>query len=360
MFRLPKPMVQSIHGNNGSLAYFVEYEDDDDDDDAKDGEDEGDEGSVPSDLCMYNTNFLAHPIQFLAFCSFSCSPPLLSLPFFPLPFKKTHSASTDPPCPLVIVIQTPYSPFQDFSLAARINLSTGHSNILFFSTTESDLNILIRRLCLRHHTQTTHHSPLALFATLFETYGYTSEECRRRLDTQIVALEVRTGMTSTYLDTSFSNGGGWAVGGGAGGYALQISDYEKLMRDLHSANTNLIFLLNVLNFEAELGDFCRRIFDEFEDLRARINHRHHHLKKKRFHSARAKDEFRQHLAYCVDSSRFRLKQTQSLRMRVESQINVVSPFFYFSFSSSFFPVLLFSYREINRLWGRKLESYSNP
>lgn len=55
-------MVQSIHGNNGSLAYFVEYEDDDDDDD-DDGDSKGsgdhceeseeEKGSVPSDLCEY-------------------------------------------------------------------------------------------------------------------------------------------------------------------------------------------------------------------------------------------------------------------------------------------------------------------
>lgn len=38
MFRLPKTVVQSIHGNNGSLAYFVGYDSDD-------------EMSVPSDLC---------------------------------------------------------------------------------------------------------------------------------------------------------------------------------------------------------------------------------------------------------------------------------------------------------------------
>lgn len=39
MYRLPKTMVQSISGNNGSLAYFVEYDSDD-------------ELHVPSDLCM--------------------------------------------------------------------------------------------------------------------------------------------------------------------------------------------------------------------------------------------------------------------------------------------------------------------
>lgn len=179
-------------------------------------------------------------------------------------------------------------------------------------------------------------------------------------------------MTSTYLHTFYSSGGwgrdgdstgagrgggGGGGGGGAGGggsYAvgLQISDYEKLMRDLHSANTNLIFLLNVLSFEAEFGAFCGRLFEEFEDLRRRMHrrmrNRRRHLKnentkggkkeaknkKKRFHGARARDEFRQHLAYCVDASRFRLKQTQSLRLRVESQINVVSFLFSFFLSSS--------------------------
>lgn len=204
-----------------------------------------------------------------------------------------------------VVVQTPYSPFQDFSLAARINIASGSVVSLLFDNTEDDLNILIKRL--RWRCTQTHQSPLSLLAILFEEYGYTSEECRRRLDAEVVSLEVRTGMTS--LDTN----------PGGNGYSLRISDYEKMMRDLHSCNTNLIFLANVLNFEMDFGTFCGRIFDVFEELRGRIG-------DGKFHTERARDEFQQHLAYCVDSSRSRQKQTQSLRMRVKSQINVVSSF----------------------------------
>ena len=212
-----------------------------------------------------------------------------------------------------VVIQTPYSPFQDFSVVARINISSGSVISLLFDNTEEDLNNLIKRL--RWRCTQTRQSPLSLPAILFEGYGYTSEECRRRLDAEVVSLEVRTGMTS--LDTNQ----------GGSGYSLRISDYERMMRDLHSCNTNLIFLANVLNFEMEFGAFCGRIFDVFEELRGRIG-------EGKFHTERARDEFQRNLAYCVDSSRFRQKQTQSLRMRVKSQINVVS---FFCSSSLSFP-----------------------
>lgn len=199
-----------------------------------------------------------------------------------------------------VVIQTPYSPFQDFSVVARINISSGSVVSILFDNTEKDLNVLIKRL--RWRCKQTNQCPLSLPAILFEGYGYTSEECRRKLDAEVVSLEVRTGMTS--LDTN------------QGGYSLRISDYEKMMRDLHACNTNLIFLANVLNFEMEFGTFCGRLFEVFEELRERTG-------QGKFHTARARDEFQQHLAYCMDNSRFRQKQTQSLRMRVKSQINAV-------------------------------------
>lgn len=186
-------------------------------------------------------------------------------------------------------------------MVARINISSGSVFSILFDNTEKDLNELIKRL--RWRCKQTHQCPLTLLAILFEGYGYSSEECRRKLDAEVVSLEVRTGMTS--LDTN------------QGGYSLRISDYERMMRDLHSCKTNLIFLANVLNFEVEFGTFCGRVFEVFEQLRERTG-------QGSFHTPRAKDEFQQHLAYCMDSSRFRQTQIQSLRMRVKSQINVVS------------------------------------
>ena len=270
MYRLPKTMVQSIHGNNGSLAYFVDYDSDD-------------ELSMPSHLCT-NPLFPFWVIR-SSFLPETCF--VLRLTPFP-----------------AVVVQTPYSPFQDFSVVARINILSGSVISILFDNTEEDLNVLIKRL--RWRCKQTHQCPLSLLAILFEGYGYTSEECRRKLDADVVSLEVRTGMTS--LDTN------------PGGYSLRISDYEKMMRDLHACNTNLIFLANVLNFEMEFGTFCGRLFEVFEELRERSG-------EGKFHTARARDEFQQHLAYCMDSSRFRQKQTQSLRMRVKSQINVVSSLF---------------------------------
>lgn len=210
-------------------------------------------------------------------------------------------------------------------MVARINISSGSVFSILFDNTEKDLNTLIKRLQWR--CKQTHQSPLSLPAILFETYGYTSEECRRKLDAEVVSLEVRTGMTALDTTTNVNQDGKM-------NYSLRISDYEKMMRDLHSCNTNLIFLGNVLSFEMEFGMFCGRLFDVFEDLRGRIsNNNKKEEEKGKYHSPRAKDEFHQHLAYFLDSSRCRLKQTQSLRMRVESQINVVcflSCFLFFS------------------------------
>lgn len=202
-----------------------------------------------------------------------------------------------------VVIQTPYSPYQDFSVVARINISSGLVVSLLFNRSEADLDDFLQRLRLRR--KETHQCPLSVLAILFEGYGYTSEEWRRKLDGDVVSLEVRTGMTS--LDTSHR------------GYALHISEYERMIRDLHACNTNLIFLADVLNFEVEFGSFCGRLFDLLEELRERTGN-------EKFHTAQAKDEFRQHLAYCMNSSRFRQNQIQALKMRVQSQINLVSSY----------------------------------
>lgn len=269
-YRLSRMMVQSVQGNNGSLAYFVEYE-------------SHDELSVPSDLCRNIPRLTLYPLCRFVFLG-SAGRWLISF------------------CPAVVV-QTPYSPSEDFSMVARINISSGSVVSILFNKTEEHLNGFIERLRLRR--KQTHQCPLSLPAILFEGYGYTSEEYRRRLDAEVVSLEVRTGMTA--LDTSQH------------GDSLHISEYERMMRDLHACQTNLIFLANVLNFEMEFGILCGRLFEVFEELRERTG-------EGNFHTPRARDEFHQHLTYCMNSSRFRQNQIQSLRLRVKSQINVVSPF----------------------------------
>lgn len=171
---------------------------------------------------------------------------------------------------------------------------------MLFNKSEKCLDSFIKRLRSRH--KETSQCLFAFLAILFEEYGYTLEEHRRKLDGEVVSLESRTGMGVWYKTTeAFSN----------------ISEYEVLMHDLHDCNTYLIIFTNVLNFEIEFGSFCGRLFEVFEELRERNG-------DGKFHTDKARDGFRQHLAYCMNDSRFRQNQTQSLRMRVQSQLDVVS------------------------------------
>jgi hypothetical protein len=171
---------------------------------------------------------------------------------------------------------------------------------LLFNKNEEDLDEIIGRLRIRR--KSTHQSLLAFLAILFEQYGYSTEKLREELDEQVVAMELRTGMAS--LNTSRRN------------FSRDVPKYEALMRDLHACNTNLIFLGAVLNFEVEFGNFCNHLFNIFEDLRRQAGYG-------AFHAAKARDEFRQNLGYCLDSSRSRRNQTDALQIRIKSQINLV-------------------------------------
>lgn len=147
-------------------------------------------------------------------------------------------------------------------------------------------------------------SPLDILLFLFQEHGRFNEEWRARLDREVVAMEVRSGMTS--LDTStqqFDFDDGYV--------------YAGLTRDLHACNTDLIFLGHVLDFELELGAFCSQAFDTFEELRRQ-------RRETMFHDERAASCFQQRLAYCVKDGEFRQRQTMALRTRVQSQINLVS------------------------------------
>ena len=101
-----------------------------------------------------------------------------------------------------------------------------------------------------------------------------------------------------------------------GKWELEPHEYEFLTRELHHCNTDLIFLANVIQFEVEFGAFCESVMTTYMDS----------LKVHGEESASQDMQCRsllQHLAYCTTDAKFRQSQTQSLRMRVQSQINLV-------------------------------------
>lgn len=82
-------------------------------------------------------------------------------------------------------------------------------------------------------------SPLDILLFLSQEHGRFNEEWRATLDSEVVAMEVRSGMTS--LDTSTQR--------------FDFDDnyaYAGLTRDLHACNTDLVFLGHVLDFQLEL------------------------------------------------------------------------------------------------------------
>ena len=198
------------------------------------------------------------------------------------------------------IFQSPFSSNRDFSAAIRIDIGSGNVLALLFDRSELTLQKTINEVAFE--ATKADKSPLDLLLLLFRTYGGFNEEWRAKLDRQVVAMERRSGMTS--IDTSQFD-------------SDDETAYAELTRDLHACNTDLIFLGHVLDFELELGAFCSQAFDTFEELRRQ-------RKEAPFHDKRVAHFFQQRLAYCMKDGEFRQRQTEALRTRVQSQINLVS------------------------------------
>lgn len=233
--RLPRAFIQSINCNNGSLGHFIDY---------------------------------------------------------------TGKKSNCKPSSLSIVIETPYTPFHDFSAAMRFDIQNGNLIGMLFSKKEQYIPQVIQRF--EHHRKESLNSPLRILALLYEEYGSNAEDWRKKLDREVVRIEQTTGMTSLALTD----------------HAWEEMEYEKLVRDLHACNTNLIFLGDLIHFEINFGEFCYKLFDIFEDLRKSAG-------KSAFHTPQTKDEIHNGLAFLLKLSRFRQQQTQALRQRIQSQTNLL-------------------------------------
>ena len=177
-------------------------------------------------------------------------------------------------------------------------MSSGNLVAVIFSKDERDLDELIDRIRARQDQMRA--CPFAFLPTLLEVWSSGIEAWRKALDQQVVAMERSTGMTSISTMKQWE---------------LQPHEYEFLTRELHASNTDLVFLFNVVQFEVELGNHFENVVNAFDDTRKL------HFGEPLPHDKR--QSVLQHLAYCKHDTQFRQNQLQSLKMRVQSQINLV-------------------------------------
>lgn len=199
---------------------------------------------------------------------------------------------------LAAVIQTPNSPLRIFSCVLRINVLDGSSRGIFFDTNIPRMDILIDRLRLRQDL--SEQNSLHFLSLLFEEYGQDCERWRRELDRDVVRLETKTGMTSRALAHTLDD---------------QTLDYESLTKRLHRCHTDLIFLDTVQNFEACLGDFCKKAAVQLETMRQQLD----------LEASSVSDQniFFQNVDYHLNQNELRRFQTTCLQKRIQTQINVV-------------------------------------
>jgi hypothetical protein len=184
-------------------------------------------------------------------------------------------------------------------MVIRINVINRATTCFLTDFREQRIDTIVHRLRFQQLQVLTH--PLHVLTILFEEHSFATEKARQQLDDEVGRMERRTGMTSLV---------------GAYGSKGHEIDHEGLVRELHACNANLIFLDNSLEFEAEMGKFCKVVFVKFEELQARVG-------AERLEALEC-DKMVQTIDYWINSSHFRRVQTGSLKNRVKTQINVVS------------------------------------
>ena len=254
--------MQVLYGNNGQFAHFLEFYDASND-------------GIPSHLCM--------SIRSSLFSEFSHE----------LTFAIVRA----------IVIQFPHSPLKTFSCHLRLRLSDRSTTCLLIDEDEARIDKLIESLRLRRPQLQL--SPLHVISIFAESYGYKTERWRADLDHSIVDMEQHIGMT------------GFAIGAlddFVDDFAL-TRDLHLLTKRLHIANTNLIWLDCMTNFEHALSIFGDEMTTLCEELRT----------EKGLTSLSRKDRtlLTQESRFNQRDCEFRRYQARGLQLRVQTQINIV-------------------------------------
>lgn len=125
----------------------------------------------------------------------------------------------------------------------------------------------IHRILDRLHARRCHwhKSPLQLISTLAEEYGRSTEEWRAKLDYDLVQREQRLGKTDFNVDPLKRAPS--VVRPYRVRVRLRLEDLEDINQDLHTVKTHLIWLDCATNFELELNKFGNYMVSLCEDLR---------------------------------------------------------------------------------------------
>lgn len=186
----------------------------------------------------------------------------------------------------------------DFSLVMRISIVDLSAVGLVICKTEERIHSLLKRLS---KCQTgLQENPMSLLNVIADEYGKSCETARKCADDEVVLIETSTGMTSLKLQPP----------------KQAERDIAELNKASHAANTNLIFLDNVINFDVVLGKFVKEIFVKLGNLRQRRN-----LEPIPEPVCQVLHD---NIDFLINLSALRKKQAHSLHQRVQSQISVVS------------------------------------
>lgn len=180
----------------------------------------------------------------------------------------------------------------------RISLTDLSAVGFLFCKTEARIRGLLSRLSTNQNR--LQQNPLALLSVIYDEYGRSCEMARKRGDDEVVSIESSTGMSSIKVQAP----------------TQAERDLAELNKALHAANTNLIFLDNVINFDVAVGKFIKEAFVKLETLRQTQN-----LEPSPVPVSQALHE---NMDYLINLSELRRHQAQSLHQRVQSQISVVS------------------------------------
>lgn len=172
---------------------------------------------------------------------------------------------------------------------------------LFFGRAEQDIHKVFK-----HLTATAPYNETSIFhkclLALLEFYSSAIEKWRDVLDKEVQAIESKTGKTSLSTRQRWER---------------DPYRYEFLTREIHSCNNNLVFLANISEFEKDLGEFCAEVMDIYVKLRAEVTR-----SSTMPHCER--DQALEYLRYCTNDTKSRQRLIQCLKLRVQTQINLVS------------------------------------
>lgn len=198
-----------------------------------------------------------------------------------------------------LIIQNPrWAGIFDFSLVARISIVDLSAVGFVICKTEARVRSLLSRLSKSQSD--LQQNPLALLNVLCEEYGRNCETARKWADDEVVLIESSTGMSSIRVQAPNE----------------AERDIAELNKASHAANTNLIVLDNLINFDVVLGKFVKEIFVKLEIMRQR--------RKIEPIPIAVSQVLHDNIDFMIVLSALRRQQAQSLHQRVQSQISVVS------------------------------------